>query len=112
VSVVFQPSLVRRGLDELLAQHPHLDVVSVDWQLRYANAYYEVQEGAARFAAERGPMEHLGPWVLIELGQPSVAFGEHPAWAIWRFAVWKATGSVYRMRGAAVDDDPLIEVEA
>jgi hypothetical protein len=77
----------------LLFTHPHFDVLKVDWQ-------DSTSLGSAS-------------WVLVELGQPSETSRLDPlhgtAWAIWRFAIWKATGAVYRMDGGAVEDDPFIE---
>jgi len=83
----FTPSLVRRGLNELLLRYPHLDLVQVMWP---------------------DSEEMLEPWVLVVLGQHSE--GMKPAWARWQFAIWKQTGSVYRMESGAVEDDPIIEV--
>jgi len=90
MSEVFTPSLARRGFDELLVRFPHLDVVNVSW-------------------AETKEAELISqPWVLVTLGQPSQ--GEILAWARWQFAIWKPTGSVYRMEHGAVEDDPYITV--
>lgn len=77
---LFEPSLVRLALDELLTRYPGYDLVTVVWQAE-------------------------GPWVLISLGQPSEV-GQ--AWAIWRFAIWKTTGALHTMNGeGAVSDDPV-----
>lgn len=89
----FDPSLARRGLDELLARYPHLDLVRVDWQL-----------------PDPETSSIVSPWLLVELGQPSDGFEKTPAWAIWHFAIWRSTGAVYVMRDGAVDDDPILVV--
>lgn len=87
----FEPSLIRRSLDELLARFPFFDLLEIDWQ----------------WVDELGK-EH-GPWVLVKLGQPSES--ETEAWAVWPFAIWKTTGNVYGMDvHGAVEDDPIIEV--
>lgn len=80
---VFDPSPSRRGLDLLLVMHPHFDLVNA------------------------GMPDEQSPWLLVDLGQPST--GDAPAWAVWQFAIWRATGAVYRVAGGAVDDDPFIE---
>jgi hypothetical protein len=47
------------------------------------------------------------------LGQPSATFDETPAWAIWKFAIFKATGALHSVGDVhsrypgAVSDDPL-----
>jgi hypothetical protein len=90
-------SPARRGLDELLKQHPFYDVLEVDWQI-------DVDEGGRRWA---------GPWILVNLGQPSEAVETTPAWAVHRFAIWRSTGAVYPIgHDGAVTDDPLIEAPA
>jgi len=93
MSDVFTASLARRGFDELLVRYPHLDVLSVEWGSR--------DETVSRVS---------NPWVIVCLGQPSQ--GVHEAWARWYFAVWKDTGSVYRMSdaGGPAEDDPYITV--
>ena len=91
----FDPSPARRGLDALLRANPALDVVSVDWGPR------SFEDGI--------DVDAPSPWLLVELGQRSMGVAE--VWARHPYAIWKATGSVYGMRGGAVDDDPLIEVE-
>jgi hypothetical protein len=70
--------------------YPHFDVVRVEWQ-------------------------HDGPWLLVDLGQPSDTIepdGQyHEAWAIHPFAIWKTTGSVYGMNEhGAVNDEPLLSL--
>lgn len=91
------PSLVRRGLEELLRRHPHLDLLEVDWQV-------EPPDG-------RSVARWRGPWVLVDLGQPSDAIEVEPAWAVWRFAIWRSTGAVYVVgHDGAVGDDPLFEL--
>lgn len=96
LSAAFAPSPVRRGLDELLARHPGFDLVAIDWQLNR-------EEG--RWA------DHREPRVLVELVQPSDAWTEIPAWAVWRFAIWKATGAVYNLDASgAIQKQPLIEL--
>lgn len=94
----FQPSLTRQALDELLRLYPYFDLIKVDWQVR-----------ASSFDENGGktPATHTGPWVLVYLGQQSSIFDEIPAWAIWRFAIWKVTGALYRMEGPMVPDDPI-----
>jgi len=92
----FTKPLTRRGFDALLLAHPHLDVVDVDWM---------------RVPAGNAP----NPWILVELGQPSEppadAVTPVDAFAIWKFAIWKNTGSVYTIEpGGAVADDPILTV--
>ncbi|HEX8752110.1 MAG TPA: hypothetical protein VF731_01725 [Solirubrobacterales bacterium] len=92
------PSLVRRGLDLLLAAYPHLDVLSIEWQI----------DGGSELAPGR---RWAGPWVLVELGQPSDHIDELPAWAVWKFAIWRTTGSVYSVGAdGAVGDDPILQL--
>lgn len=80
--LTFEPTWSRRGLDLLLARYPMFDLLRVDGQ------------------------QDSGPWLLVELGQPSE--GDAPAWAVWHFAIWKATGAVYlREHDGAVPDDPI-----
>jgi len=82
-------SLARIALDRLLDFYPHHDVVSVEWQ-------------------------RDGPWLLIDLGQPSdrngspAGFGEPDAIALHSFAIFRATGAVYQMVDGAVNDEPLL----
>lgn len=94
-----EPSRVRQGLDRLLELHPHLDLVAIDWQIDHLGGLIS------------GPLAERGPWVLVDLGQPSDRFDRVPAWALWRFAILKTTGNVYRLEpGGAVEDDPLITI--
>lgn len=85
----FEPSLVRRALDYLLDAYPMFDLVSIDWQFSH-----DFQS-------------HGGPWLLVTLGQPSADWDTVPAWAIWRFAIWKTTGALHTMKDGAVSDDPI-----
>ena len=79
----FNPSPARRGLDLLLERHPHLELVTAEWQREDAE----------------------GPWLLVTLGQRSDV-GE--AFALWPFAIWKSTGAVHGIGAdGAVTDDPL-----
>jgi hypothetical protein len=91
-------SRVRRSLDALLARYHGYDVVSIDWQ---------IERLPPDVIAQDHPLASQGPWVLVELGQPSETFDEMPAWAIWQFAIFKATGAVHSMRDGAVSDDPI-----
>jgi hypothetical protein len=94
---VIEASPVRRALDELLRRYPFFDVVSLDWQIEPADG--------------RSVAHWRGPWLLVELGQPSEQIDVEPAWAIWRFAIWKRTGAVHGIEpGGAVTDDPLFTV--
>lgn len=95
---VFEPSLVRRGLNDLLAFYPHLDVVSVEWQV---DETFDRELGLNR--------PYFGPWVLVKLGQASE--GLTPAWAFWEFAIWRNTGAVHAMALGAVSDDPIFPVK-
>lgn len=89
--------LVRRGLDALLAEHPHLDLLEVDWQIEPADG--------------RSVARWRGPWVLVRLGQPSDHVEVEPAWAVWEYAIWRVTGNVYLVGAdGAVGDDPIIEI--
>jgi hypothetical protein len=90
--MIFEPSLCRRGLDLLLAIHPHLDVL-----------YAYTPHGGDELT--ESPL--AAPWLRIDLGQPSE--GDVEAYAVWQFAIWKRTGAVYRMVNGAVEDDPFIE---
>jgi len=81
--VSFEPSAARRGLDRLLAVSPHLDVLSIEWQTD-------------------------GPWLLVELGQPTVA-PDGEVWARHRYAIWKTTGAVHGYEAdGSVTDDPVM----
>lgn len=90
---MFEPSAVRKGLDDLLAFYPFFDVISVEWQ---------VTEHPLGFPIE------WGPWVLVKLGQASE--GETQAFAVWQFAIWRTTGAVHAMSEGAVSDDPIFPV--
>jgi hypothetical protein len=79
----FEASEARRGIDALLRAYPHLDIVLVQWK---------------------------PTWVLIDLGQPGEkgSYGED-AWAVWQFAVFRATGAVHTLdHMGAVSDDPIL----
>jgi hypothetical protein len=81
-------SLARIGLDRLLEFYPHFDVVRVEWQRE-------------------------GPWLLVDIGQPSEHNGTPglpDAFALHPFAIWKATGAVYGMTDGAVNDEPLLSL--
>jgi hypothetical protein len=97
--VSFEPSPARRGLDALLKLYPFHDLIAVDWQI-------DESEGVQTF---------VGPWVLVDLGQPSETVrlglsGDVAAWATWRFAIWRSTGAVHVLgHDGAVSDDPIIE---
>lgn len=87
---VFEPSPARRGLDLLLATHPHLDVVRV---------------------ASPTDTPEASPWLLVDLGQRSADGSD--AYAVWRFAVWRSTGAVHGIdHDGAVSDDPILTLEA
>jgi hypothetical protein len=102
-----EPSGVRRALDELLRRHPHLDLVAIDWQID-GTPMVGATERLGGAAAVVASWEHRGPWVLVDLGQPSDAFDETPVWAVHRFAIWKRTGHVYAIGAdGAVADDPF-----
>jgi len=97
------PSLVRESIDWLLDHHPGLDVVAIDWQIARELPYPNDDPRLA-------PPVHNGVWVLVEIGQPSDAFDDVPAWAVWSFAILKTTGALYR-RGVdgVVPDEPIYE---
>lgn len=84
----FDPSPVRLAFDYLLATHPHLDVVDVDW-------------------GQAVPWESdiASPWVLVALGQRSE--GDAEAFATWEFGIWKQTGALHRINGGEVIDPEL-----
>lgn len=92
----FEPSLVRRGLNDLLAFYPHLDVLLVEFQVDEVIGW-------------EMPLPIYGPWVLVTLGQASE--GMTPAWAVWYFAIWRNTGAVHTMSGpnGAVSDEPIFK---
>lgn len=91
---VWDASLVRQALDELLRRYPMFDLISIDWQW------------ADDFTTH-------GVWVIVKLGQRSSNFEESPAWTIWPFAIFKATGALHGFEGegddypGAVSDDPI-----
>jgi hypothetical protein len=94
VTPLLERSLVRRALEELLRRHPMLDLLAIDWQVDPAD--------------ERQAARWRGSWVLVELGQPSDTIAVEPAWAVWRFAIWRSTGAVHIVgAGGAVSDDPI-----
>jgi hypothetical protein len=97
--VSFEPSLVRQALDHLLATHPHLDLCSIKWQIEWERDPDTGTEHAV----------HSGPWVLVQLGQPSQTFDKTPVWAIYFFAIFKQTGALHTMYagGGAVSDEPI-----
>ena len=80
-------SLTRIALDRLLTLYPHFDVVRIEWQRE-------------------------GPWVLVDLGQPSETNGhsDPDAFAVHPFAIFKRTGAVYGMSNGAVDDEPFLSL--
>lgn len=92
-------SKIRPALNELLRRYPGFDLVSIDWQ---------IGDPLGRL---RPPVtEHTGTWVLVRLGQPSENFDETPAWALWGFAIFKATGALHTWgqdAPGAVSDDPI-----
>ena len=89
---VWDPPLVRQALDRLLVLYPMFDLVSIDWQM---GGNY------------RTGFRHRGVWVLVALGQPSEGFDELPAWALWHFAIFKATGALHNMEHGEVIDPPI-----
>ena len=93
--MTFAKSPARRGLDWLLELNPHLELLSIEWQIDPSDG-----RSVARWA---------GPWILVELGQPSENVELEPVFARHRFAIWRATGAVHGMDGGAVTDDPLFE---
>jgi hypothetical protein len=95
---VWDPPLVRQALDELLKRYPMFDLVSIDWQTPETRPNTE----SSGWVDEQG-----GPWVIVELGQPSAHFDHYPAWAIWPFAIFKRTGALHTMTHSAVSDDPI-----
>ena len=92
-------SAARRGLDRLLAAHPDRDLDRVDAQLPHPIEVYDVDEHGQRASRPYRRWDLLaGPWLLVKF-----ADGEE-------FAIWKATGAVYRVDDAgAVDEDPILE---
>jgi hypothetical protein len=97
----FDPSPARRGFDLLVALHPHLDVVKVEW-------------GDPDQEEVWGDDAVWTPWVLVHLGQRGEQQSsiQRERWAIWPFAIWKLTGAVHSIdTNGAVSDDPLIEPE-
>ena len=80
--MTFERSPARRGLDGLLANVPHLELVAAEWQ--------------------RG-----GPWLLVTLGQQSADGAD--VFALHEYAIWKRTGAVHGVHAGAVTDDPLFE---
>ena len=92
-----EPSLVRQALDELLRLYPGFDVLTIEWQIDPPRGRWDGH-----------PARWEGPWVLVDLGQPSDTIDVTPAWAIWKFAIWRATGAVYVVgANGAVHDDPV-----
>jgi hypothetical protein len=79
----FESSPARRGLDLLLAQAPHLDLLKAEWQAE-------------------------GPWLLVTLGQRSA--GVRETWARHRYAIFTNTGAVHGLQqDGAVTDDPILQ---
>lgn len=84
------PAPCRRGLDWLLALHPGLTVLRVDY-------------GRARLEA---PVMPSSSWCEVDLGQASE--GGIEAFAVHRYAIWKNTGAVHPIgHDGAVTDDPM-----
>ena len=73
-------SRARLGLELLLSLHPEHELLSATWQ-------------------------YDGPWLLVSLGLRGQ--GEADAFAIYSYAILKATGAIYGVRDGAVGDDPL-----
>lgn len=97
------PSLVRLALDELLRRYPFFDLVSIEWQGLPMELFSES-------IPQRRWGALAGPWVLVSLGQPSELNESslNEAWAIWPFAIWKNTGTLYTVGAdGAVPDDPI-----
>lgn len=79
-------SLARISFDRLLEMHSTMNVLKVEWQKD-------------------------GPWILVELGQPSVDYENgNEAHAVYSFAIFKRTGAVHGIHDGAVTDEPLISV--
>lgn len=92
------PTNARRGLDALLARYPGLDLVALEQQVDPSDG-----RSAARWR---------GPWMLVDLGEPSEQIELEPVWTLRKFAIWRATGDVYSIgANGAVGDDPLIRLE-
>lgn len=93
-------SPVRLALDELLRWHPTWDLALLDWQLIDAHSIDPEDTWQGR--------QHLGPWVLVEIGQPSETFDQTPAWATLSYAIFKRTGAIHDIgHDGAVGDDPI-----
>lgn len=76
----FDVSPARHGLDWLLEQHPHLELLEAKWI--------------------------GGPWLTVTLGQRSDT--DDDVFARWSFAIWKRTGAVHGVQALGdVTDDPL-----
>jgi hypothetical protein len=95
-----ESSLVRDALDVLLERFPTFDLLRVEWQVD--------DPGDDRY-----PRRWAGPWVRVDLGQPSETIELTPAWAVHRFAIWRTTGAVHALdHNGAVVDPPMIVVHA
>lgn len=87
-----------RGMDKLRGLFPERPIGRIDSQLTHPIAAYDVDPETGERKGEPYRIWDLpaGPWVLV-----TYADGEE-------FAIWKATGDVYRVDASgAVEEDPL-----
>jgi hypothetical protein len=89
-----EPSNARRGLNLLLRTFPARELERIDAQRGLPIVVRDTETGEE---SERWPPGPDGPWMLVDfLG------GD-------RFAIWKATGEVYRVSAdGTVEDDPIL----
>jgi hypothetical protein len=93
----YKPSLARQGLDRLLATFAHREL---DWLASDATgvAFNLASQGISALHGRVAPAPGIdSSWVVVEF-----VGGD-------QFAIWKATGDVYRIGpDGAVDDDPIL----
>lgn len=97
-------SPARRGLDALLEMYPEAEPLEVYSQHETVVAVYNLQrptEFGRGYLASSIPRDP-GAWTVADLADDGKAL---------RFAIWNATGNVYRVdEHGAAEDDPFITI--
>jgi hypothetical protein len=96
------PSLARYGLNRLLELNPNADIAFLRQQDEKIMEAYRKAANPSEWHTEYWLAG--GPWLCVDLCTDG---------KIERFAIWNATGNVYRLdKHGAVEDDPFITITA